>query len=395
MFKKIKEMYNLFESHKEHIFCFSYGLYVFSSAFLVNFYKTGSHVGKLLAFGLMALLSLYNVLQIQKKDIVKNIIVLSIVVFTGLTIEYRVLMLFLFVYSYQSINFNKFIELDFKIRLLSCSLTFIFCTFGLIDNYILETYRGNILVSRYSLGFSHPNSCFLMLFIILVDYLLLQVYTKEKLSISNTMFTILIAYFFNLITNSRAGFLLITFFTIVIYFESNFHIINKFPRLNKSLIYSSLICLGISFLLVQIYIHFPNIGNKLNSLFTNRISSMYRYYIKYGFSFFGQHIEKIATAQAALTDGKALVLDNLYANLLITYGLTFSALYFWLNVKTTQMLFKNNNLYILILYFIIAVYGLVEGMPLNLDYNYFVVLTTPILFSQKTYMEVKNTKYEY
>ena len=108
---------------------------------------------------------------------------------------------------------------------------------------------------------------------------------------------------------------------------------------------------------------------------------MSHFFHQYGISILGQITKRVSTGQAEVTGERALVLDNFYANLLIVYGIVFTAIYLLLHVGTSFYLVEKKRYDLLIVSTIIAIYGLVEGIPLNIDYNYFIVLFGMVIYS--------------
>ncbi len=366
---------------QELIYYTGYILYMVAAAFLVNVINPLSKVVKFLSILVMVGGCLYGISKIHIEDIFPNLVVIGVILMTALILDIKLAMLFIFIYAFFNCRFDTLIRIDFAVRLGGFLATILCCGLGLAEDYILETWRTNgQLVQRHSLGFVHPNSCFLMSFIILVDYLLLRALKKGKTSLLDTAIVILCATVIKELTDSRAGYALILLFAVLMYCQTNWRICQKLKWIPRLLCYSTVLCMVLSFGMLLLYRHVPSIGEPLNNLLTKRLSSMSLFYDNYGINIFPTTTLRLSTREATELGQRALVLDNLYANLLFSFGLVFTSVFVFLQTKISKLLVKARRYEYLLVFAVIAVYGIVEGMALNLDYNYFLVLARFVLF---------------
>lgn len=366
---------------QELIYYTGYILYMIAAAFLVNVYNPLSKLVKVLSILVMVGGCLYGIRQIRTGDIFRNLLVIGIIVMTALLLDFKLAVFFIFIYAFADCRFDTLIKLDFILRLSGFLATVLCCALGLAEDYVLKTYRsGGALVLRHSLGHAHPNSCFLMVFILLVDYLLLRALKKGRTDLLDTLAVFAFAVLIKEITDCRAGFALIVLFAILMYVQGRWRVCQKFPFIPKLLCCSAALCMVLSVVLMLLYRHVPAIGEPLNNVLTKRLSSMSYFFETYGVSLLPTVTQRVSTREAAETGARALVLDNLYANLLISFGLVFTAVYLYLQARIGKLLVKAKRYEYLLVFTILAVYGIVEGMALNLDYNYFLVLARFVLF---------------
>lgn len=366
---------------EEYLYFLGYALYILAASFLGNVLSPLSKLTKILSILLMAAGCVLGIRILRPGEMLRNVLILCSVLLVALLLDMKLAVLFIFVYAFSNCRFDTLIRIDFAVRLFGFLATCLLCWQGVIDDYILGTYRpSGLLIFRHSLGFPHPNTCFLMVFIILVDFLLIRFMRNGRTSLLDTLLVIVIACIFSRLTNSRAGTALTIFFAIAMFLHTQFRLLHRFRWIARILCYSAVLCFVLSFVLVLIYRHIPSLGEKLNIILTNRISSMAYFLDSYGVNILPTLTERISTREAAETGVRALVLDNLYANLFISYGLVFSAAYLYLQAATCRMLVRAQRYEYLLVFAVIAVYGIVEGMPLNLDFNYFLVLARFALF---------------
>lgn len=365
----------------EYMYYLGYALYMVAASFLVNIWSPLSIATKLAGIFLMLVGCVYGIRKIYKTDVLRNVLVLGAIALVALLLDKKLAMLFVFVYAFSNCRFDSLVRIDFAVRLTGFIATCIFCSLGLAEDYVLQTYRVNgELVLRHSLGYAHPNTCFLMIFVILVDYLLLRSIKTGRIRLLDVAVVVCIALIFSSITNCRAGTALIIFLAVVLYCQMKFHLLQHMRWLRTVLSYSTLLCMLLSFFFVFLYYKVPTLGQILNNILTKRISSMAYFLERYGLNLFPTLTERVSTQIAAETGVRALVLDNLYANLVISYGLIFTGVYLYLQTKTCKLFVKNQRYEYLLIFTVFAVYGIVEGMALNLDFNYFLVLTRFALF---------------
>lgn len=378
---------------EEILYYVGYALYIFAISFLTNVFPSISQLVRILAICMMLVAAIYEMRSFEKSIIFRYIFIAVIVAYLGLKFKsVAFLACFVFLYAFKNCSIDKLIKIDFGVRLFGFLGTSICCLFGIAVDNILYTYRSSGELSvRHTFGYVHPNTCFLMIFVLLVDYLLLRHIYTSKIKFLDVCVTLVIAFIFEHFTNSRAGFLLIILFVIAFYLESKFKVLEKMKWLTKCMCYSAPIGLILSMVLVVVYEKMPVLGNMLNQLFTKRLSSMSYFFQQYGISIWGQITKRVSTSQALETGERALVLDNFYANLLIVYGLVFTIIYLFLHVRTSHYLVKKERYDLLIVLTVISIYGLVEGIALNVDYNYFIVLFGVVIFSKhKSYFLIEN-----
>ena len=368
---------------KEVFFLFGYGCYVLAIAFLGNICPPLSRITKVFAIILLISGIIYDMRKIPIKEVWKNILILAIVGIVALKVDKKVGLFFMIIYAFRGCRFEKLLKCDFVIRITGFVFTNILCIIGLITDHTLVMYRASAgeVVTRHSMGYIHPNTCYLMLFVIIIDYILIRINSKKKINFFETSILTIVAYIYMELTDTRAGFILTVTFVLFMYIAQKLQFFEKCKKITKIMAFGTVICMGGSMLLIYIYRNSQSIGAALNKLLTSRVSSMNYYWTTYGPSIFGQRLMKVSTADALAASGRAYVLDNFYTNLLVGCGILFTILYCWLHIKTCLMLYKEKKYAYLVVFFFFAVYGIVEGVPMNIDYNFYMVMSVDILIN--------------
>ena len=348
----------------------AYACYLSCSAFIVNVLPDVSDILKILSLFLL----LVSLLFVDRN--LSTYIKIGLLVLAGLLyyIHFGYLQIFiiiLFCVSAKNINMKQIVLLDFYVRSICILLTNIFCLTGLIEDITVIRYDATTAIIRHSLGYSHPNVAFLMVFVAIVDYLIIN-YLDNKLNVVKIFSTVGIAFIYQQVTDSRSGFVCLIIFMLLIVCEKKFH----FTRLK--IVRAVLMCLPVvllllSVLLVQMYSAGISFVYQIDQLLTGRIRSAYYFLNTYGVHLFGINTERLSTIDAIISGNRAYVLDNLYFNLIISYGAIFTIVFLLIYFKAIKALLKDSGeIYALVLS-VFAILGLVEGAFLNIDFNFYIV----------------------
>ena len=357
---------------KESIYILGYMFYVLSISLMLNVNIHLARVVKLVGL----LLAAASIFQRPITDLldVKKILAMAIVFLSAiLSRSILPIVIALFAVSYCCEDFLTLVRIDFFTRLFGFALTLILFYLGFAKDVTLIRYRETGEIIRHSFGYNHPNTCFAMLVIIAIDFLVL--FNKKRIQ-KPYFFVVLIpaVLFFQVGTGSRSGVVALLFICVMHFMEHPFRWLSKHKWITYILVAMPLIICVASVLMTVLYDKIPFLRNVLNAISTNRLSSMYFFWNKYNITLFGQVLQKLGTQQAMELNTSALVLDNMYLNLLLGYGVAFTVLFLTLYLKTGLVLAKKEEYALLSVFAGFAIYGFFEGTTLNFDYNYFLVL---------------------
>lgn len=329
----------------------------------LNYFRFYNFIPKLLViFYMLMILLLFLYLLCKKKFSKKGFLNIVLLLIIGMFCLYLNGndMLFFFVLSAISIvnlDNDEFIKCFFYTSLIMFILTIILNIFGILPSYNINKYDGEIIYKRYSLGFGHVNSVFLYYLPILFGCY--HVFVKNKKSkLINFIVQIIVIYILYKYTLCRTGFLISVLFLI-------YTLLNNKYYYNKYIKYSFLFFTIIS-LLVAVLFGF-NQSNFVNLLISNR-AYLVNYYIKNNLliNLFGNRFDLVYT------------LDNLYAFILVKYGIFIYIIYMFIYFNSIKKMEDNNKYLIYIFFFLL--YGLSEG---NMCTNFMLILQIKELFFKR------------
>lgn len=286
----------------------------------------------------------------KRKEFIILLLIISIsAVVTFVSKDREIIKIVLLICTAISIDFQKFIKYDFKLKLISTIIIILCYYLNLTDVYYMYRSDGTI---RSSMGFSHPNIFGGFVFSIVCDYIFLR---KDKINIFDIVVIILLSFGVSYFSDSRTSQICI----ILVMLGSIFIKIDKIKILdlklvkfivNNSFFIFSIISFILAYLLVQ---NNPTVIN-LNESLSGRISFIARFFDEYVVNLFGREIEIIGTLQSKTTGESPWILDNSYAMILLRYGVvTFLMMGIFLNI-----FFKNTykyDKYILIIMFVFLI----------------------------------------
>lgn len=223
---------------------------------------------------------------------------------------------FFLLYTINLKSNKNFLKIHFFTITLTTITIILFSLVGIIDNYSIIRFSGNV---RQSFGFSHPNSLGLMFFAITVSYLSAFKIKKYPL------ITYVLLICFNLlelyVADSRTSGFLCIFIILVTY------IIDKLRLLDKNIksIYINTIILAsiLGIVILSVDFNFSDFHIFWNSFFTNRIYSNYEFIREYGIHWFGSII-----ADYLVTPFGIVIIDGGYIGLLLKKGIIVFCMFF-------------------------------------------------------------------
>jgi len=375
------------ENSKKDFFYFSgYVLYISAVSFWGNFFSSISQSLKIV--GIICILITFCMQKVTVKRFTVYILIgLLMVYFCYSFNNYSFALAYVFIISFSHKNIERFerlVEVDFYVRLTGFICTNLFYFIGAAKDVQLLRVSSDHTIVRHSFGYVHPNICFMTLFVIIVDYYLLLVIKNKRINLYHVIFSLAVTVLYRIGTDSRSGFYLIILLIAVFVLQSRRKFLQKHSKIVDILCFSPLICLALSILFIYIYGVNDTLAKFMKELTTNRISSMYYFWNKYDITLFGQKLYKIGTQEAERLGVQAYVLDNLYINLILNQGIVFTALFIYYYIRTCFDLKKSSNYYYLVVLAIFVIYGMFEGITVNIDFNYFLILLSIVIKDQVT-----------
>lgn len=296
-----------------------------------------------------------------------------------------------FIYCLRDVSFEKLSKSIIPISLIVLLFVVISSKLGIIENYsVISSGR-----SRYFIGFRYALFSSTIMTNITILWCNLK---KEKISIFELIFLLIVNYWIFLNTDSRLTFfttLVVLLITIIYkYYQSLFKILEK---LSIFLIPSYLYSFFISFYLSYYYDPSIEWQYRLNEILGTRLHLGYKSLTNYGFSFFGQSIKWVGSGLDAYGNRSTLsynYVDSLYIQILQKYGIIFT--FFVLAILTILMyrLYNDKQYFLIILLSITAFHGIIDDLILFLHYNSLWLLVGSILNNNYLYNEdINDFKY--
>lgn len=321
----------------------------------------------LMVVGLVGVLLAISSRKYNKKEVLLSAIMILSGAMTLLTTgQYTFLITCITVIGIKRINVSKLIEKICSIRTICFILVFSLALLNIIDRDYIEMWRATGYVSRYGMGYGHPNTLHLTLFIVLT----LNYYCNVKKKSDLRKFWI-ISFFLNLFiyrySVSRTGLLVICGFEILVViqcFKFMDKIVTKFPVI----VFCTL--LAVTFL-TPIVMNSGVLGGV--SLLNGRVDYTYSYLTRYGYSLFGFNSSLNETG---------LILDNGYLRLLIETGIIGLLIWGYMNFKLMQRIVRNNDTKMAVIATCFYVYVFMESFSSNIFMNYILFWSADEIFNK-------------
>ncbi|AEB30202.1 hypothetical protein CAR_c15430 [Carnobacterium sp. 17-4] len=361
------------------LFYSAYAMMVISSSLIVNIESRLFYATKIISV-LLFISTLFLQKTTPKTIIKKLIIVIIIVIVFYQTKSISLLYFTVAVIASKNIKLEKIAYLDVFFRFSGLFITITLFLLGIIEEYNLYRIDEGVSSIRHSLGYAHPNTLFMHVFIIAIDIIVLR---YNKLNFKTLLILNFFLGVFSNITSSRTGMIVFICLSILIFLQKKFNILNKSKIIRIIITYSISIFTLSTYFLVYAYNNSSSLVYILDTMITGRIRSAAYYWNTYGLSILGQPTNRLSTIDALLTNQRAYILDNVYFNLLISQGVVFTIIYIVLYTKLIKKLFNEKNEIAILLIFTFFVYGLTEGIPLNIEFNYTALLLGNIIAQKK------------
>lgn len=278
-----------------------------------------------------------------------------------ITKESLILQLFLLIICSSTHYFDDIIRTDLKFKIIILIFIVFFHLFGF--SIIKLFWRSGKI--RYAFGFSQPNT---FGYYILSFFFEFMYYIRKKITIKKLLIYSLLVLFFLNLANSRTAeisialFVGIYIFTYLIHKKINY---NSKDSNKNIIIYSfSLIFIFltiISFIFTNLYINGNNFALKYNEFFSDRLLIQSHFTKIYSINILGNNIDYFDT------------LDNVYIRLLINFGVIGWLLYNIIYFKIIKKANNNKDTLILIIFFVLFIYGFMEWYIIRPVLNIFLI----------------------
>ncbi len=257
---------------------------------------------------------------------------------------------------------------------------------GIIPDW-QHTRNGTV---RHALGFHYPTDTYS----IYLSIVLMYIYSYRKFLNYAVLTSLAIANFvLYYLTDGRLSFVLVSF---ALLFAFCYKFINRFKRVTVLLkkliskqfvkwfvIITPVIFTILAFALILIYNSNNGVGDKLNSILSDRLLYASNALENYPVRFFGAEVEWVGWGSLNfIDDGAEFVynyVDISYIRMLFDYGIVASLLILLLYVLLVRDLYNNKNYVTLFIILVVLIWSFVEPYIFSINRNIFVLLFVPYL----------------
>lgn len=267
----------------------------------------------------------------------------------------------------KDIDLNKTFKGMYKIRLVTFLGMVILSLLGLIENNTISTWRLDHFDVRNSLGFGHPNTLHLSLFILIALYIYISYDNLKFKNYIVLIFANLFIYYFSL---SRTGMIVTMFLIFITYISKKIksfsNILIKMPK------YTFGIMLLLSFGLGILY-NKVDFAKKANEILNGRVAYSSYYLTNYKPRLFGNNISQDTNA----------IMDNGYIILYVQNGIAALLFLIFILHIINKNVEKNNDIRKSILLVCFYIYIFAESFSPNIFMNIVLFFIGDYIYSQK------------
>lgn len=279
----------------------------------------------------------------------------------------------LFIVCGKGVDYKNLAKITIVETTLMFLLVIAFALAGAIENYELVRHG----VTRYAMGFVHPN--FLGLYLLLIG-ISLAVLRFEKSSAPTILF-LLFALFLNLFwADSRASAVVsVLLIALLLVFR-----LVKTARMRRVLsvcfLFLALAIVASSLVLMVVYSPSNSILSAINSMLSGRLYLPHAYYEMGGLTLFGQNFDVYNPIYWENGKPSYFVVDNAYCHLLLRYGIVLTLLFLMAFFALYIKLIKDNHWDALFFGLVaMTIYGTMETLGIRIECNYFLVAIAPLI----------------
>ena len=248
---------------------------------------------------------------------------------------------------------------------------------NIIDRDKVEIWRNTGYVSRYGMGYGHPNILHLTLFIVLTLNYYLNVEKKNDLK-KFWIIALALNIFVYRYSASRTGFIVISIFELLI-------LVQKIGIARKGLTKLPIAVFCTLMFFTYLTPALKNLGVvDITTLFNGRASYTYLYLTRYGYSLFGFNNSLSETG---------LLLDNGYLRLLIETGVVGLLIWIYLNVNLMRKIIENSDYKMAIIVTCFYIYIFTESFSSNIFMNYILFWGADEIFNKSKGVSINGDRF--
>lgn len=258
----------------------------------------------------------------------------------------------------KNVDIDKLFYGMYKIRLVTFAAVFFSALIGIIDKNEITVWRSGGFVTRYGMGYGHPNTLHITFFI-LVTFIFL--FYSNKMKFYHFIFFFLLNVWIYRFSASRGGFLCTTLFILSAMFL-------KWKWFKKIVLYIPVFfffgILIFTFILPFLLEVVPALIEQLDWYLNGRISYTLQILSRYDMTLFGQ----------AKTADISEIIDNGYLRLYFESGVMGLLMWIVIMLQAFWNMKKEKNYSFAVISIAFVVYMFVESFSSNIFMNYIMIL---------------------
>lgn len=355
----------------EEIFFLAYGIYMVFFILLSSFYA------KYIQSAILPC-TIFCIALLLVKELLfhsytrKSVILLFLSVAIGFLMYYSgtatFMLIIVFVYCGRNIRFERIAIFSIMITSITVGFVIVSSYLGIIDNYV-SLHIGN---ERNYLGFLYGLYAPCYLFNITILFLYVK---KRAIKWLQILLILAVNYWMFVKCDARISFyLVVAAFVAAIVLKVKPDVLNHKRIICGFMIGSWILCAGFSIYAITTYNGSISWMRELDEFLGGRLSLGQRGLLAYGFSWFGQEVHWVGAglnAMGQLGRGSYLYVDNLYAKIMIQYGIVLLIIFVLLYTIVMWKNWKDKDFYLLVFLTILSARCIIDDLSLNLYYNTF------------------------
>lgn len=294
-----------------------------------------------------------------------------------ITKETPILIAFITIIGFKGIKLDSALKTQFFIKLSAFFLVVFLSLLNVIPNVKQVRMRANVTeITRYALGFSHPNQFGNALFILIALYLFLFLQNRKYIIPSIVCFSLnVFQYFF---TKSRTSFILITVLLVLYVAYRQFNI-KKLVVFTSIFTFPTLFVL--SFVLPKLLKN--KFISKIDELLQYRLSLSKVFLKQQPFNLLGHHFETLK---------RGGMLDSGYLQLALKSGFIITLIVLVLYIFTVRRLILKEKYEELILFFALSLQAFTENVITSILFNFTFFFIAEEIFSRHPLLDIQEGK---
>lgn len=312
--------------------------------------------------------------KIDVKSILSFLLVISVfaaLIYLSNVGSYSFLYPLVIIYLLRNYDLDNILSIVLPTTIVIFFVVVVSSKLGIIIDYV-EISQTRI---RHYLGFTYslfPST-------VMLNITAMYIYkNRGNLKFRNLIILFIAILWIFLQTNSRLTFMSsLSILVIGLVTTSIPNIWRKIENLLLALIPIYLIAPIVSYMVTIRYMFMEDWILLLNDFLGNRIYLSYSSLSTYGFGLLGRKITWIGNALNASGQravGTYLYVDNLYLNLLQSYGLIFVTIYCIMLTIMMFRLYKQKHYFLFLIMFIFAIHGMIDDLTVHWHYHFFLIL---------------------